>query len=140
MFLGEVDLALGAVHGPPLAHAPLQGAQHVAAVVAGVTPLQLFEQRDGIELGVSLQQRDDLSVPNAAQRVVAGAPGAFRRLRGQRGAGFDAPGAALADAGLGRRGDLGEGVAVVLVLVHLVVRDLLAGHVVGSRKLLESPQ
>ena len=41
---------------------------------------------------------------------------------------LDASGTALADAGLGRSRNLGEFVSVVCVFVHLVVRDLLAGH------------
>ena len=34
VFLREEDLALGAMHGAPLAHAPLQRAQHAGAVLA----------------------------------------------------------------------------------------------------------
>jgi hypothetical protein len=41
---------------------------------------------------------------------------------------FDAPRAAFTDAGLGSCGDLTELQVVLLVLLHLVVRDLLAGH------------
>ena len=41
---------------------------------------------------------------------------------------FDTPGAAFADPRLGGSGDLGERVAVLLELVHLLIRDLLAGN------------
>ena len=50
---------------------------------------------------------------------------------------FNAAGAAFADAGLGGRCDLAELVAVLLVLVHLVVRDSLAGHAVYLRFMFE---
>jgi hypothetical protein len=128
VFLREVHVAFGAVHRAPLAQPPLQGAQHADAVVDGVAPLQLFEQRDGVELWVGLQQRDDFAVPHRGQRVLAGAPAARLTLRGQAVARFDAPRAALADGRLGRRSNLRHAVAVFLVLVHLVVRDPLAGH------------
>ncbi len=41
---------------------------------------------------------------------------------------LDSPGAAFADASFGSGGHLAELVAVLFVLVHLVVRDSLAGH------------
>ena len=50
---------------------------------------------------------------------------------------FNAPGAALADASLGGRSYLAELVAVLFVLVHLVVRDSLAGHGVYLRFVFE---
>jgi hypothetical protein len=67
--------------------------------------LQLFEQSDGVELGIGLQQQDDRAV--------------LHRLEGLAG---------LADASFDGSYHLAELVAVLLVLVHLVVRDSLAGH------------
>ena len=52
----------------------------------------------------------------------------FGALGGQAGGLLDSPGAALADASFGSGGHLAELVAVLFVLVHLVVRDSLAGH------------
>ena len=106
MLLREEDLALGAVHGAPLAHAALQRAQHARAVVAWVAALQLLQQRDRVEHGVGFEQRHDFAVPHLGQRVGSGAPAPCLALRGQGLAVFDAPGAALADAGLGGRRNL----------------------------------
>jgi hypothetical protein len=128
MLLREEDLALGAVHGAPLADAALQGAQDRRAVLARIAPLQFLQQRDRVERGVGLQQRNDLAVPDRCQRISPGTPGPFFALGRQSVAVFDAPGTALADAGLGCGRDLTELEVVLLVLLHLVVRDLLAGQ------------
>jgi len=77
---------------------------------------------------VDLKQRHDLAVPDRIERVFSGSPVSFGALGGQAGGLLDAPGAAFADAGFGSRGHLAELVAVLLVLVHLVVSDSLAGH------------
>ena len=58
------DLALGAMRGPPLPHPTLRGAEHAFVVLARVATLQLFEQCDGVELDVDLQQWNDFGVPN----------------------------------------------------------------------------
>ncbi len=50
---------------------------------------------------------------------------------------FHAASAAFADAGLGGGSGLAELIAVLLVLVHLVVRDSLAGHAVYLRFMFE---
>ena len=59
MLLREVDLAFGAVRGPPLPQAALQGAKHALVIGAWMAALKLLEQRDGVELVVDTQQRDD---------------------------------------------------------------------------------
>ena len=128
MLLREEDFALGAVHGAPLAYAALQGAQDRRAVAAGVAALQFLQQRDRVERAVGFEQWHDFAVPYRGQRVCAGAPCPLFALRGQCLAVFDAPRAAFTDAGLGGCGDLTELQVVLLVLLHLVVRDLLAGH------------
>jgi hypothetical protein len=135
VLLCEEDFAFWAVNGAPLAHAALQRAQHGRVVVTRVAALQLLQQRDRVEGAVGLEQRDDLAVPYRGQRVGPGAPRPFFALRGQCLAVFDAPRAALADAGLGGRGDLTELQVVLLVLLHLVVRDLLAGHNASLRSI-----
>ena len=83
MFLGEVDLPLIAEPGTPQAYAPLQSAQHATVPLAGVSALQLFEQGDGVEPGVGLQQGFDLTVPDRFKGVLAGAPVPGRTLRRQ---------------------------------------------------------
>ena len=80
MFLREVDLAFGTVHGPPLPQPTLQGAKHALVIVAGMTTLQLFEQRHRVEFGVDLQQRNDFGVPDIGQRIVARSPAPLRPL------------------------------------------------------------
>lgn len=137
MFLGEEDVAFGAMLGAPLAHASLQGAQQAGGVLAWMAALELFEQRDSVEQHVGVQQRYDFSFPDAAQRVLAGASASLRALRRQAVGALDAPGAAFADAGARSGGHLGMGIAVVLVLVHLVVRDLLAEHAAPLRSAVE---
>ena len=74
MLLCKVDLALAAEPGTPQAYAPLQGAQHAGVPLTGVAALEFFEQGDGVESGIGLQQRDDLAVPDRFQRVFSGAP------------------------------------------------------------------
>lgn len=96
-----------------------------------MAPLQLLEQRDGVQLRIRLQQRHDLSVPHQRQRIGARAPTAGPSLRRQPVAAFDAPRAALADAGARGCHCLGVSVPLLLVSVHLVVRDPLAGHRFG---------
>ena len=128
VLLGKVDLSLGTELGTPQAHAPLQGAQHAGVPLVWVAALEFFEQGDGVEMYVGLKQRHDLAVPNRIQRILSGAPVSFGALGGQAWGLLDAPGAALADASFGSGGHLAELVAVLLVLVHLVVRDSLAGH------------
>ena len=135
VLLREEDLALGAMHGAPLAHAALQRAQDVRAVGTGVAALQFLQQRDRVEHGVGFEQRHDFAVPHRGQRVGSGAPCSFLALRGQGLAVFDAPGTAVADADLGGCRDLGELQPVLLVLLHLVIRDLLAGHDASLRSM-----
>jgi hypothetical protein len=74
MFLGEVDLPLTTKPGTPQAYTPLQGAQPSAVPLTWVTALEFFEQGNGVESGIGLQQRDNLAVPDRNQRVFSGAP------------------------------------------------------------------
>ena len=80
VLLREVDLAFGAVRRSPLPHATLQGAKHALVVVTWMAALQLFEQRDGVELAVDSQQGNNLGVPDLGQRIVSGAPATSRPL------------------------------------------------------------
>ena len=82
VFLREVDLALGAVHGAPLANAPLQRTQYGGVVVAGVATLQFLQQGNGVERAVRFEQGHDLTAPYRSQRVDAGAPRPRFALRG----------------------------------------------------------
>ena len=101
MFLRKVDLPLIAEPGTPQAYAQLQGAQHAAVPLAGIATLQLFEQGDGVESGVGLQQGFDLTVPDRFKGVLAGAPVPGRTLRRQTLRLFYTPRASLADARFG---------------------------------------
>ena len=133
VLLSKVDLTLCPELGTPQAHAPLQGAQNARVPLAGVAALEFFEQGDGVEVNVGLQQRNDLAVPDQAKRVFSSTPVAFRALRRQALGLVDAPGAALTNACLGSGGDLAVFVAVLLVHVHLMVRDDLARHAASLR-------
>ena len=133
MLLREEDFALGAVHSAPLAYAALQGAQNRRAVAARVATLQFLQQRDSVERSVGLEQWHDLTVPYQRQWICPGAPCPFLALRGQCLAMSYAPRAAFTDAGLGGCGDLTELQVVLLVLLHLVVRDLFAGQSANLR-------
>ena len=73
-FLGKVDLPLGSKLGTPQAHASLQSPQRACVPLAGIAALEFFEQGDGVEPGIGLQQWDDLAVPNRTQRVLSDAP------------------------------------------------------------------
>src|SRR5450631_2637901 len=135
VLLREEDFALGAVHRAPLAYAALQGAQNRRSVVAGIAALQLLQQRDRVERGVGFEQWHDFAVPYRGQWVCAGAPCPLFALRGQCLVAFDALRATFTDAGLGGCGDLTELQVVLLVLLHLVVRDLFAGHNASLRSM-----
>ena len=74
VLLRKVDLPLDAKLGPLQTDALLQRAQHTAVLLTGVAALEFFEQGDGVEPGIGLQQWDDLAVPNRTQRVFSGAP------------------------------------------------------------------
>jgi len=72
-FLGEVDVGLGAELGAPQAHTAIPQAR--------VAAFQFFEQGDGFELGIGIQQRDSLAIPHRTQRAWPGAPVARWPLR-----------------------------------------------------------
>ena len=68
MPLREHHLLIGAVHGAPAAHAALQRPPHARRQV-GVTAQQFLEDRHRAQLRRAFQQRDDLLVEDAGQRV-----------------------------------------------------------------------
>jgi hypothetical protein len=121
------------MHRAPLPDSALKRAQHAAVVVARMTALKLLQQRHRVEPGVDLQQRNDLGCPHLGERVVARSPGPRLALRGQRRALLDSSRASLAEACSRGGRHLRHAVAVLLVLVHLMVRDLLAGHPLAFR-------
>ena len=81
VFPGKVDLPLDAKLGPPKADAALQRAQHTAVPLAGIAALEFFEQGDGVEPGIGLQQWHDLAVLNRTQRVFSGTPSSVARWK-----------------------------------------------------------
>jgi hypothetical protein len=74
VLLREVDLALAAVLGTPLADAPLQRAQHRVGEPLGVTTLQLLEHRHPHQRRRAFEHGHHLGIPHLGQRVGAGAP------------------------------------------------------------------
>src|SRR5262245_17357709 len=74
VLLREEHLALGSMHGAPLAYTALQRAQDVCAVGTWVATLQFLQQRHRVEHGVGFEQRHDLAVPYRGQRVGSGPP------------------------------------------------------------------
>lgn len=137
VFLRKVDLPLDSKLGTPQAYAALQGPQHTAVPLTRIAALEFFKQRDGVESGISLQQRNDLAVPDRAQRVFSGTPVPLWVLRGQTLRVFNTRGASLDDSGFGGRSYLAELVAMLFVFMHLVVRDSLAGHTAYLRFVFE---
>src|SRR3979409_365903 len=77
VLLPEDNVLFWAGQRPPTAHAPFQRAPD-AETDLGVAPSYLFENRNGADAGGRLQDRDDLAIPNIAQRV--GPAPATRRL------------------------------------------------------------
>jgi hypothetical protein len=77
MLLSEDNVLLWARQRPPTPHAPFQRASDAGADL-GVAPPDLFENRNGADAGGSLQDRDDLALPNIGKRV--GPSPATRRL------------------------------------------------------------
>jgi hypothetical protein len=113
MHLGEEHLLGRPLHGPPLLDVPLQGAQLSIGEAARETPLQVGEQRFGLQTGVEGQLVSELG-PDVGERVGPGTPVAIHA--------FDLTGqltqaAVLAcrlgvDAGFGGRQLLGDAVTV----------------------------
>ncbi len=67
--LAEDHLALRAVFGAPRAHATLQGAAQAVPVAVGMAALHLFQHRHRPHVGTAGQQRQDVALPQAAQRI-----------------------------------------------------------------------
>ena len=122
--LGEEHFLAWPFQGPPLPDVALQGAQHTIGVVIRVVVLQLAQQRDGHQVRRTLEQRNDLGVPDRGERIDARAPVTTGCLRRQRGGTINAARAALADAGLGSGQFLGLGLAIVHVEANLLIGDV----------------
>ena len=74
VFLRKVDLPFGSKLGTPQMDTALQGAQHACIPLAGIAALEFFEQGDGVEPGIGLQQRNDFAIPDRTERVFSGSP------------------------------------------------------------------
>jgi hypothetical protein len=109
MFLHEEHLAFASVCRAPLPQTALERAKRAWPVFAWVPTLEFFQERDGVELGVGLQQRQEFGFPDCGQRIRARTPAARRALGRQRFEVFDSAGATLADARLRGSGRLRAG-------------------------------
>ena len=137
VLLGEEDFAVLAFQRAPPAHPPLQRAQHPRLEPPGIAPLQFLEQRHRRQRRRLAQQRHQLRLPHPGQRVSPRAPPAQATLRRQCRRLLDTTGAANADPHLRRRRILPELPAQLLVSVHLMIRNALAGHRASSSFLFE---
>jgi hypothetical protein len=73
VLLAEDELALRTLGRPPMRDAPLQRAQQPIGVAAGMTALQLVQDRRGAQTRDGLQHRHELLAPNLDEGVLAGA-------------------------------------------------------------------
>lgn len=105
--LAEHDILVRAVQGFPFRHAPLQRAPERGTDAIWMAPRQFIEQADRAQARGGLQHRDDLLVPQASQRIGAGAVDASL-LFDARDAGIALGASAGGDrqSGFGRRRDL----------------------------------
>jgi len=67
--LAEDHFAFGPVFGAPGADATLQGAAQAVPVAIGMTALHLLQQRHRPHAGTTGQQRQDVALPQPAQRI-----------------------------------------------------------------------
>jgi hypothetical protein len=125
--LAEDHVALGPVHGPPGADAPLQRAAHAAREL-GVAPQQFLEDRDRPHAGCGLQQRHDFRVEDLGQRI--GPASAARRLllRWQAWICLDAIRRGHAEPGACRRQRRRFGQPELHIQPRLVIVDVSSGH------------
>ena len=69
MLLREEDLALAAVRGTPLPHAPLQGSQHRLAEALRIAALQFLEHAHRHQRRRALEHGHHFAVPHVGQRI-----------------------------------------------------------------------
>jgi len=103
VLLAEDELALGSLGRPPMRDPPLQGAQQPIGITAGMTALQLAQDRRRAQMRDSLQHRHDLLTPDLDEGVVPRsiAPRSIP-LAWQDRSCVDAPAGTLAESGAGR--------------------------------------
>jgi hypothetical protein len=127
--LREDDVAIGAMQGFPIGDPPFQGAPKRRPNAIGMTPFHLIEQSDGAKAGGCHQQRQDLLVPHAIERIGPGSPGSPLLLCARwPGIEIDAPRGRDGQAGFGGGGHLGVVGAQSHVGPHLLVVDVPAWH------------
>ncbi len=110
----EEYLTLTAILNAPLTKPPLQRSQDARTIICRVSALQLFEQRCGVQVRSGDEQRHEVSRPDLAQRIDAGAPVPRRALRRQPRGLLDPASTALADRNFRRRCRTRHGAADVL--------------------------
>jgi len=111
--LGEEHLLGRPLQGPPLLQPPLQGAELAVGEAAGEPPLQVGEQRLGLQGGVEAEQFFEAR-PDVGERVGPGTPVAFHAsdLTGQPAEAAVLPGGLGVQPGLGGGQLLGQPFAV----------------------------
>jgi hypothetical protein len=127
VLLPEDDVPLRAGQRPPGPHPPFQRAPDAGADL-GVAPQQLFEHRNRAQAWRRLQDRNDLAIPDAAERI--GSSPATRHLLAGRQPRIilDPVAGGRAEAGFGGRNGGVVGLSVTHVQPHLVIGDVEAGQ------------
>lgn len=127
----EPHLALWAVLSAPTPPAALDGAAQAIPVVVGMAQPNLVEQRDRPQSRAADQERQDVGLPQPAERVDGLSP--QRSLGGLLGwqprVVLDAAAGALAQSAHGGGGALGVVTAGLHVQPHLLVGGGASGHV-----------
>ena len=132
VFLRKVDVALGAVQGSPLAHAALQARSTPVSYCPGWRRCSSSSNLTALSKA-SVRSSGRPRHPTPRSAVLRGCASlALDAARARRRCRLCA-GRCAADAGAGGGCNLRERVAMLLVLVHLVVRDLLAGNAARLR-------
>lgn len=129
-----------AVLGTPGADATLQRAAQPIPVAVGMAPLHLLQHRHRAQARTDGEQRQDLALPQAAERASDLSPersfGGFPR--GKSGIVLNPASGALADAGLGGGNALWMVAAEFHVQSHLLVGGGASGHI-EPRPEVEAP-
>jgi hypothetical protein len=132
--LGEEHLPGRPVQGPPPFDVPLQRAELAVSEATGEPPLQIGEQRLGLQAGVAAEQFFEAR-PDVGERVGSGTPGAVHAfdLTGQLAEAAVSAGGLGVHAGLGGGQFLGQPFAVQAEeLADLLVGDHREPPVVGA--------
>jgi len=117
------------MQGFPTGDPPLQRAPERWPNAIGMAPCQFVEEGDWAQAGSGLQQRQDLLVPQAVERIRPGSIDPSLLLRARRpGIKVDAPRGRDGQSDLGRGGHLGVVSAQSHVGPHLLVIDVSAWH------------